>query len=103
MESPSLNELAHAFEALTTESFCQDIRPLFLSVDFDNGNCAVAHMCPEEVPLHLEVFGAVRDALVSGQQECTIVVLEDATLDDGGERMRETYPSSQFNKKASKW
>ncbi len=54
---------------------------MLLNVNLHNGNRAITHVLPEEVPLHLEVLCAVGNALVNSKEESTIVVFEDLTLD----------------------
>ena len=81
MTSPPLYELAYTFEALTIESLCQLIGPLFQSVNLHNDNSSVANMSPEERPLHLKILGAVDNVFVCCQQESSIVVFKDLTLD----------------------
>jgi hypothetical protein len=51
-----------------------------LSVNFDNGNRAIALLLPEEVPHHLEILRAVGDALVYGKEKGAIIVFEDLIL-----------------------
>ena len=55
-------------------------------------------MLPEEVPLHLEVLRAVRDALVYGEKKRAVIVFEDLALDRRRERARKFDAGGNFLK-----
>ena len=51
-----------------------------MGINLHDGDCAVAHLFPEKVPLHLKVLCSIGDALVHGKKKGAIVVFEDLAL-----------------------
>ena len=81
MTSPPLDKFADTLETLAIEAFCQIIGPLFQSIDLHDDDRSVTDMRPKEMPLHQEVFGAVSDTLIRGQQKSPVIILKDAASD----------------------
>jgi len=77
--SPSLNKSANSFEAFTTQAFSEHVGPLFLSINLDDCDGAVANVRPKEMPFDLEVLRPIGDSLVGGLKKCTVVVFEHTT------------------------
>ena len=82
--SPTMHELSNVvLKGFSIESFGKIIGPLLFRVDFQHIDLTTLYMTPEEVPLNQEVLGAVGDSLFGGEEECSIVVFEDTTLNGG--------------------
>ena len=101
--SPTLHKLSNMLNGFSIESFGKVICPLFFCVDFQHINLTILHMTPEEVPLNQEVLRAVGDSLFGGEEEGSIVVFEDATLNSGLELGRKVETADDLDEHGAKW
>jgi hypothetical protein len=102
---PPLNQHANTpLEGFMIEVLGKIIGPLFFYVDFQQSDLTIVHMmAPEEVPIHQKVLGAVGNLVLRGKEECSVIVLEDATPDSGFELGRKSKSFDDLTKHGSQW
>ena len=91
---PSLNESANSFEAFAIQTFGEHVGPLFLSINLDDRDGAVANVRPKEMPFNLEVLRPIGNSLVGRQKKCAVVVFEHATLNGRRKGIRRMQDAS---------
>jgi hypothetical protein len=99
--SPSLNKSANLFEAFTIQAFSEHVGPLFLSINLDDCDGAVANVRSKEMSFNLEVLRPIGNSLVGRQKKCTVVVFEHTTLDGRCKSIRKLQAINEFKEHGS--
>ena len=101
--SPTLSKLSNTFENFSIEALGKVVSQLVSGCNLEHFNISVADVVPKEVPLNQEVLGAISNALLSSEQQSTVIVFKDSAANGRLEVRWQSQFLADLTKKVTKW